>query len=838
MPVPIPTISITEEAFDTLSVPTQDDEADSRTSNSKDKGKAVTVRECQYSNEPQETADGLRAHAPHDQSGDWTTHEPPAALNDTTGVESPLVIRIIAESIDRVKQRITDEENERRAKAEAELEERTTTPNTAAEARVDEGQPILQPRTVLHKRREQPCAHAHAHATAENSSRTVDPHGWLTLPQPQPAKPRGRRSVRGLFRWLSLGGGGERGESSAAGASRSGLLAASSPGDFDLALPPAAAAPGDCRYSAEEEEVPIESPTAKSNDSSSPPSVQEEAVVECASCLDDVPARLVAVRCPCTHSYCAPCLARLVAAACASEPLWPPRCCLTAIPEGDILAGLGLLLLDPDNAFDPSQSQSLRAEYLARNVEFGTPAGERVYCAGAGCGKFVPPPHGPDGLALCPSCGRATCVVCRGEGPHPRGECRCDGDLDLARTEALAEAEGWRRCPGCRAYVEHRDACRHMTCRCRTQFCYVCGSRWGTCRCTNAQLTELKKKVEARRSQQRSRDAREEAEVREAIRLVAEFEREEARKAELQQLERLRRAEEHRRRALDRHIRRECERRREIQARFRGLQAALARIHERQQASLRRTHDAGEADHACGRRTAMDILHREHDRVRAGLAARAGAEVRQRETQLEREGAARAAEERRIEDEYRVQLEDYWAGEECGERSIEAALHNLRRRLDQSFLEWQAGTAAEMDRCRYEALEEQAKYEESMRDGERHLWECIREQQAQFANTKEAELKWFQAVKEERGKMLNDLEVDEVEHGEDIDAWFAADAFEDDILSWYEDDVTPDDIELAQGDIEDSAQDNVKATFKSGVFPRKNGSLLSKRILWYFCQSL
>lgn len=32
--------------------------------------------------------------------------------------------------------------------------------------------------------------------------------------------------------------------------------------------------------------------------------------------------------------------------------------------------------------------------------------------------------------------------------------------------------------------VELNKGCYHMTCRCKTEFCYLCRARWKTCRCT------------------------------------------------------------------------------------------------------------------------------------------------------------------------------------------------------------------------------------------------------------------------------------------------------------------------------------------------------------------
>ncbi|KAG9290368.1 hypothetical protein G9A89_007099 [Geosiphon pyriformis] len=42
----------------------------------------------------------------------------------------------------------------------------------------------------------------------------------------------------------------------------------------------------------------------------------------------------------------------------------------------------------------------------------------------------------------------------------------------------MAENEKWRRCPSCRTIVELFTGCNHITCRCKTEFCYKCGNVW------------------------------------------------------------------------------------------------------------------------------------------------------------------------------------------------------------------------------------------------------------------------------------------------------------------------------------------------------------------------
>ena len=75
----------------------------------------------------------------------------------------------------------------------------------------------------------------------------------------------------------------------------------------------------------------------------------------------------------------------------------------------------------------------------------------------------------------CRICAVEVCTTCL-QKKHS-GECAqaaTSADEDLWR-------ENWQRCPGCKAVVEKKIACDHMTCRCGAKFCYNCGARGHGC---------------------------------------------------------------------------------------------------------------------------------------------------------------------------------------------------------------------------------------------------------------------------------------------------------------------------------------------------------------------
>ena len=142
-------------------------------------------------------------------------------------------------------------------------------------------------------------------------------------------------------------------------------------------------------------------------------------------------------------------------------------------------------------------------------------------------------------------------------------------------TNQLAEEEGWKRCTNCHALVEHREACQHMTCRCGFNFCYVCGQRWRTCRCTMQQLDAIKREADTRRQERQIQERTEAEELRQILAQIEEFEREETLKAELLRLEQERLEEERRQLEIEERVRQESARRRDVELKFQELKESL-----------------------------------------------------------------------------------------------------------------------------------------------------------------------------------------------------------------------------------------------------------------------
>ena len=90
----------------------------------------------------------------------------------------------------------------------------------------------------------------------------------------------------------------------------------------------------------------------------------------------------------------------------------------------------------------------------------------RVYCPSRGCGEWIKPSRikmdarvGRK-VATCKLCHTKVCVLCNCEW-HGRKD--CPNDEETKRFVAVAKEKGWQRCYSCKAMVELKEGCNHMT---------------------------------------------------------------------------------------------------------------------------------------------------------------------------------------------------------------------------------------------------------------------------------------------------------------------------------------------------------------------------------------
>ena len=417
-----------------------------------------------------------------------------------------------------------------------------------------------------------------------------------------------------------------------------------------------------------------------------------------------------------------------------SETHWPAKCCLNTIPSDCIL---------------PHIDAVMAKKYRQREAEWSIPAGDRIYCAQPSCSAWISPKRVNQQLhsAKCGKCGHRSCTTCRGK--YHNGE-DCPQDPALQATINLAEMEGWKRCFSCHALVEHNKGCRHMTCRCKAQFCYICGLKWRTCACTDTQLATLQQQAETRRQDQTARTARAAAaaeEERIVLQMVADFERAEAERMAAEAEAQRRREEEERRR-------REEERIAAVNLRFHQLTTELESLHDVQRVLIAERYEFEVEVLKKNRQDALDTLALRHPSELQFLGAESQKRIEDSEHKFDKEYQVRLAEERRIEDDYVDQLRAFWKGKAEAEYKVREARDELRRDQDKEYKFWdsyrrkQLQAIVEGENRKMEALRVKQESEIKAVEGRAKIDEV------EWRRKRWAEGKWMEVVASERVTML------------------------------------------------------------------------------------
>ncbi|KAI0340375.1 hypothetical protein BDW22DRAFT_1486226 [Trametopsis cervina] len=109
----------------------------------------------------------------------------------------------------------------------------------------------------------------------------------------------------------------------------------------------------------------------------------------------------------------------------------------------------------------------------------------RVYCPNKQCSVLVQNHEDTVGPQVeCLACHHLMCIPCRSPW-HDNLTCQQYQALppderapEDQQALQLMQAQDWRRCPECMIIVELTIGCNHVTCRCGSQFCFKCGSKW------------------------------------------------------------------------------------------------------------------------------------------------------------------------------------------------------------------------------------------------------------------------------------------------------------------------------------------------------------------------
>ncbi|KAA0159681.1 hypothetical protein FNF28_05786 [Cafeteria roenbergensis] len=180
-------------------------------------------------------------------------------------------------------------------------------------------------------------------------------------------------------------------------------------------------------------------------------------------------------------------------------------CAVTSLTEGvrAMRAGAAAMLETPQgnpcsvadvcDLIGEATARDAAMASLTRKVLRGGPEAREIQariCSGPDCGAPIPLPNksadATFGLQTCScvACGLSSCAACN-EPAHPGLSC-ADRKRGLHQTAlgTLAAnlranpAHPERLCPGCGMHVQKTEGCDHITCRCGSHWCFLCGFPW------------------------------------------------------------------------------------------------------------------------------------------------------------------------------------------------------------------------------------------------------------------------------------------------------------------------------------------------------------------------
>lgn len=200
--------------------------------------------------------------------------------------------------------------------------------------------------------------------------------------------------------------------------------------------------------------------------------------IDCTICFETKHGHEYDIMDCCNQPFCTECITEHLTACLEQGSLTELRCpnqnCLKRIKQPMIQA----LTLNNKAIYDNYLEISLN-EYLKKKKE-------AKQCPSPNCpNRFIPDPNCNE-IMNCDGCQNVYCSYCL--FIHNLNitcdQARIERNPDLANAANLAWImENTRQCARCGNAVQRNKGCNHMTCKCKYQFCYICGKKWGSLSC-------------------------------------------------------------------------------------------------------------------------------------------------------------------------------------------------------------------------------------------------------------------------------------------------------------------------------------------------------------------
>lgn len=188
----------------------------------------------------------------------------------------------------------------------------------------------------------------------------------------------------------------------------------------------------------------------------------------------------------CSHLYCLDCIRTHVSVK-IKENITKVKC-----PDPKCKGEIGPELC---RSIVPKEVLERWEDALCESLILGT---QKFYCPFKDCSAMLVDDGGESVTSSeCPNCNRLFCAQCK-VAWHSGMDCKEFKSLGKDENNPedimlmkLAKNKQWRRCPSCKFFVEKRNGCNHIACRCGHHFCYRCGKkdRYGTHACNSRDIS-------------------------------------------------------------------------------------------------------------------------------------------------------------------------------------------------------------------------------------------------------------------------------------------------------------------------------------------------------------
>ena len=203
-------------------------------------------------------------------------------------------------------------------------------------------------------------------------------------------------------------------------------------------------------------------------------------VFHCKICEEDRPAF---VKLDCSHKFCQHCLRQYI-----TNNLQQNKFSLQNLICPEELCKKPMTFKLIQKILMKNELEHMESKILSFNPENFLKKNEKVaMCPKANCDFFFIMKKNDMTLKIynCPKCNEEFCV---NGCPELHPGMTCQQYKNIMKEEGkefvdVVKKNNIKICEKCGAWIEKNKGCNHITCKCKYEFCYICGKKWKKCQC-------------------------------------------------------------------------------------------------------------------------------------------------------------------------------------------------------------------------------------------------------------------------------------------------------------------------------------------------------------------